>query len=70
VSLTKDNELHWLASRVRPFLRLHLGSYGFIVLASVLTLLDPLIVGYLIDEVIPNGRVTWLPLVGFAFILI
>ena len=67
--MTKDNEIQWLASRVQPFLRLHLGSYGFIVLASVLTLLDPLIVSYLIDEVIPNGRVSWLPLVGFAFIV-
>ncbi|HSK64511.1 MAG TPA: ABC transporter ATP-binding protein [Pyrinomonadaceae bacterium] len=66
---TQDNELHWLASRVRPFLRLHLGSYCFIVLSSILVLLDPLIVRFLIDEVIPNHRVAWLPIVGLAFVL-
>jgi subfamily B ATP-binding cassette protein MsbA len=66
---TQENELHWLASRVRPFLRLHLGGYCFIVLSSILGLLDPLIVRFLIDEVIPNRRVAWLPLVAVAFLL-
>ena len=33
---SQNNELRWLASRVRPFLRLHFGSYGFIVISSVL----------------------------------
>ena len=42
----QNNELRWLASRVRPFLRLHLGSYCCIVLSSFLLLLDPLIVMY------------------------
>lgn len=65
---TQNNELHWLAARVRPFLRLHLGSYCFIVLSNILVLLDPLIVRFLIDEVIPNRRVAWLPLVAIAFI--
>jgi ATP-binding cassette, subfamily B, bacterial MsbA len=67
--LIQDNELHWLASRVRPFLRLHFGSYCFIVISSFLALLDPLIVRFLIDEVIPNRRVAWLPIVGLAFLL-
>jgi ABC-type multidrug transport system fused ATPase/permease subunit len=67
--LIRDNELHWLAARVRPFLRLHFSSYCFIVVSSVLALLDPLIVRFLIDEVIPNRRVAWLPLVALAFLL-
>ena len=65
----QNNELRWLASRVRPFLRLHLGSYCCIVLSSFLLLLDPLIVRFLIDEVIPNRRVGWLPIVALAFVL-
>lgn len=67
--LTPDNELHWLASRVKPFLRLHLSSYCFIVVSNILALLDPLIVRFLIDEVIPNRRLSWLALVALAFIL-
>jgi ATP-binding cassette, subfamily B, bacterial len=69
VRVIQDNELHWLASRVRPFLRLHLGSFGFIVFANILVLVDPLIVGFLIDEVIPNRRLAWLPLLALVFIL-
>lgn len=66
--LSKNTELRWLAVRVKPFLRLHLGSYLCILLSSFLVLLDPLIVRFLIDEVIPNRRVNWLPLVAFAFL--
>ena len=67
--LTQDNELRWLASRVKPFLRLHLSSYCFIVVSNILALLDPLIVRFLIDEVIPKRRLSWLLLVGLAFVL-
>ena len=65
--VTKDVELRWLAARVRPFMRLHLGSYCCIVLSSLLVLLDPLIVRFLIDDVIPSGRVGLLPLVAIGF---
>jgi subfamily B ATP-binding cassette protein MsbA len=54
---------------VKPFVRLHLGSYGCIVIASGLILLDPLIVKLLIDDVIPNRRISWLPLVALSFFL-
>lgn len=62
-------EFGWLVSRVKPFLRLHAGSYFCILLSSVLVLLDPLIVRFLIDDVIPRRRVAWLPLVALAFLL-
>jgi ABC-type multidrug transport system fused ATPase/permease subunit len=62
-------EIKWLASQVRPFLRLHLGSYFCIVITSILVLVDPLIVRRLIDDVIPHRRVSWLPLVAAAFFL-
>jgi subfamily B ATP-binding cassette protein MsbA len=60
-------ELRWLASQVRPFVRLHLVSYLCIFAASILVLIDPLIVRLLIDDVIPNRRLSWLPLVALAF---
>ncbi|HJY30678.1 MAG TPA: ABC transporter ATP-binding protein [Pyrinomonadaceae bacterium] len=63
------NEFRWLASQVRPFVRLHFASYACILAASILVLIDPLIVRFLIDDVIPNRRLRLLPLVGFAFFL-
>ena len=63
------SEFLWLVSQVKPFVRLHLGSYLCIVGSSVLLLLDPLIVRLLIDDVIPNRRLSWLPLVAIAFFL-
>ena len=65
--MDQSNEFRWLASQVRPFWRLHLGSYLCVVSASIFILLDPLIVRLLIDDVIPKRRVTWLPLIGAAF---
>lgn len=67
--MKQSAEFRWLASQVRPFIRLHLGSYFFIVIGSILVLIDPLILRFLIDEVIPNRRTGWLPLVAGAFFL-
>ena len=50
-------------------MRLHFGSYLCIVAASFLILIDPLIVKFLIDQVIPQRRVSFLPLVAAAFFL-
>jgi subfamily B ATP-binding cassette protein MsbA len=66
--LNQYREIRWLASQIKPFVRLHLGSYFSIVIASILILLDPLIVRLLIDDVIQQRRVSWLPLVGAAFL--
>jgi len=63
------HEFRWLASQVRPFIRLHLASYVCILAASILVLIDPLIVRLLIDDVIPNRHLRWLPLVALAFFL-
>lgn len=63
------SEFRWLALQVKPFIRLHVGSYLCIVAASILVLLDPLIVRLLIDDIIPNRRASWLPLVAMAFFL-
>ena len=65
--INQSGEFWWLLTQVKPFLRLHVGSYLCIVLASGLVLIDPLIVRFLIDDVIPNRRVSWLPLVAGVF---
>ena len=65
--MRRSGEFWWLLSQVKPFFRLHFGSYLCVVAASVLVLIDPLIVRFLIDEVIPHGRFSWLPLVAAAF---
>ena len=67
--LSQSGEFRWLATQVKPFLRLHLASYLCIVFASTLVLVDPLIIRFLIDDVIPNRRASWLPLVALAFFL-
>ena len=67
--MNQSEEFRWLASRVKPFLHLFFGSYLCILLASTLVLIEPLIVRFLIDEVIPNRRSSWLPLVAVAFFL-
>jgi ATP-binding cassette, subfamily B, bacterial MsbA len=67
ILIDQSQEFWWLLKHVKPFLRLHLGSYICIVLASILVLIDPLIVRFLIDDIIPNRRISWLPLVAAAF---
>ena len=67
--INQSKEFHWLASRIKPFLRLYFGSYLCILIASTLVLVEPLIVRFLIDDVIPNRRMSWLPLVAVVFFL-
>ena len=69
MKINPSGEFWWLLTQIRPFLRLYLGSYVFIVLASSLVLIDPLIVRFLIDDVIPNRRISWLPLVAAGFFI-
>ncbi|HEY2974379.1 MAG TPA: ABC transporter ATP-binding protein [Pyrinomonadaceae bacterium] len=69
MQLNRHSEIRWLASQIKPFLRLHFSSYFCIVVASILVLIDPLLVRLLIDDVIPQRRVSWLPLVAAAFFL-
>jgi ABC-type multidrug transport system fused ATPase/permease subunit len=66
--LKRHGEVRWLAAQVKPFLRLHVGSYLCIVAGSLLFLVDPLIVKWLIDDVIPRRRVGLLPVVAGAFL--
>jgi len=64
-----SREVWWLLKQVRPFLRLHVGSYVFVLFTSILLLIDPLIIRLLIDHVIPQRRISWLPLIAAALFL-
>src|SRR5258708_319 len=50
-------EIRWLGRQVAPLMRLNLLGLLSIVAASVLTLLDPLIIKWLIDEALAKRRV-------------
>ena len=55
-------EVGWIAQRIRPLLHLHLSSFLCITAGSVLGLLTPLILKWLIDTVIPSRNVKLLVL--------
>src|SRR5260370_40930690 len=47
-------QLNWFLTQLRPLLRVHLFSVLLIVIASLTFLLDPLILKWLIDIVLPK----------------
>jgi ABC-type bacteriocin/lantibiotic exporter with double-glycine peptidase domain len=50
-------ELVWLIKEIRPLLHWHLASFLCITIGSVLALLSPLLLKWLIDGIIPQRRV-------------
>lgn len=65
-------ELQWLLERAIPFARIHLLTLLCIAGGSVLTLLDPLIIKWLIDKVFPakNIRLLALGVAGFCAVYV
>jgi ABC-type multidrug transport system fused ATPase/permease subunit len=51
-----STEIRWLANQIRPFLRWHLASFFCISAGSLLALLTPLILKWLIDGIIPRKQ--------------
>src|SRR5260370_5111715 len=47
-------QFHWFLRQLRPLLRAHLLSVSLILLSSLLFLLDPLLIKWLIDRVLPK----------------
>jgi ABC-type multidrug transport system fused ATPase/permease subunit len=62
-----SSELRWLAKWVRPYLRWHIGSFLSISIGSMLALFTPLILKWLIDDVLPARRA---PVLMLAIVLI
>jgi hypothetical protein len=50
------NELRWLSKQIRPLLHLHLGSFLCITAGSLLGLLTPLVLKWLIDQILPHKQ--------------
>jgi len=67
ISSRVPNELRWLSRRIRPFLHLHLSSFLCITTGSLLGLLTPLVLKWLIDRIIPDRQ---MPLLFLAMVLI
>jgi len=62
-------ELRWLFPRIRPHLKLHIGSFLLVTAASLLGLIAPLCIRWLIDSVLPvsNGRLAAVA-IGLIFV--
>jgi ABC-type bacteriocin/lantibiotic exporter with double-glycine peptidase domain len=69
LSLEIPSELRWLAKQIRPFVPLHVASFFCMTAGSLLALLTPLVLKWLIDQVLPR-RETGLLLcaVGLIFL--
>ena len=66
----KSQEVDWLLKQARPFLPLHVLSLFCIASGSALTLVDPLIMKWLIDVVFPrkNAHLLLIGTSAFAFV--
>src|SRR5260370_4678244 len=62
-----NNQWRWFARQLRPFLRAHLRSVFLIVLSSLMFLLDPLLIKWLIDKVLPLKDLRLLLFAAAAF---
>jgi ABC-type bacteriocin/lantibiotic exporter with double-glycine peptidase domain len=58
--------MSWFLIQIRPFLRTHILSVALIIISSLTFLLDPLIVKWLIDEVLPRRDARLLTLAAAA----
>ena len=61
------SELHWLSKQLRPLLCWHLVSFVCIATSSIISLVPPLALGWLIDKVLPGREGT--PLLGIVALL-
>ncbi len=62
-----DTQLRWFGRQLRPLLRAHLLSVSLIVLSSLMFLLDPLLIKWLIDRVLPKKDLRLLLLAAAGF---
>jgi len=57
LSLRVPGELRWLSQQIRPFVRWHVASFVCVTAGSILALLTPLVLKWLIDQVLPRKDV-------------
>jgi ABC-type bacteriocin/lantibiotic exporter with double-glycine peptidase domain len=70
LGLRLNPKFRWFVRQVRPFLRAHLLSVSMIVLSSLMFLLDPLIIKWLIDRILPRKDAHLLLIAASGFFLI
>jgi ABC-type bacteriocin/lantibiotic exporter with double-glycine peptidase domain len=56
ISSCLPNEFRWLSKQIRPLLPLHFASFLCITAGSLLGLLTPLVLKWVIDQIIPRHR--------------
>jgi ABC-type bacteriocin/lantibiotic exporter with double-glycine peptidase domain len=70
LGLRLNPQFRWFARQLRPLIRAHLLGVTLIVLSSLMFLLDPLIIRWLIDRVLPRKDAHLLLLAASGFFLI
>ena len=60
------SELDWLSRQIRPLLHWHLASFLCITAGSLLALLTPLVLKWVIDRIIPQRQTGIAPISGRA----
>jgi len=63
-------EMRWFVRRLRPLWRAHLGSAVLIILSSLMFLIDPLLIKWLIDVVLPQKNLHLLIAISVTFLVI
>jgi ABC-type multidrug transport system fused ATPase/permease subunit len=64
---TGSSEWRWLWQEVRPFVRYQAASLLCILSASFVSLVDPLVMKWLIDDILPQRRLGALPIAAGVF---
>jgi ABC-type multidrug transport system fused ATPase/permease subunit len=67
--MTFKPENVWLLAQLRPFIRTHLASFVLTVISSLLVLSEPLIIRFLIDDVLIGGSRILLLIAILGFLL-
>jgi ABC-type multidrug transport system fused ATPase/permease subunit len=62
MSISIPHELKWFYRQTTPYLRWHFASFSSVALANALSLMDPLIIKWLIDRILPFRRYGLVPL--------
>jgi ABC-type multidrug transport system fused ATPase/permease subunit len=63
----KYNEVSWLLRQGRPYVWSHIGSLCCIFVSSLITLIDPMVMKWLIDGILPSKDLKLLPVAAAAF---
>ena len=67
MTANRNTQFRWFARQLRPLLRAHLLSVSLIVLSSLMFLLDPLLIKWLIDRILPKKDFHFLFLAAAGF---